>query len=197
MKPTIQRIIEFQRLLLQFSHIERVLHRRHKDTYIHENDTEHSYNLAMTAWYISNWFPELDKNKVIRFAMIHDMVEVYAGDTYIYGTEEELASKHQREIDALKKLQNEWSDFPDLTNDIFNYELRDSKEARFVYALDKIMPVMLIYISDGYSWKKNHVTVKMLYEKKKEQVAQSPEILPYFNALHELLLKHPEMINEY
>lgn len=194
MKPTIHRLLDLQRLLLDFSNIERVLHRRRREALQMENDTEHSYDLAMTAWYLSQWFPKLDQNKIIRYALVHDFVEVHAGDTFTYGSAEALATKEKREAEALQKLQNEWGDFKELTKEIVEYESLESNEAKFVYALDKIMPVMMIYIHEGYSWKEHGITAKMLYDKKKEQVSKSPEIYPYFIELHDLLMDHPEII---
>lgn len=194
MKPTLQRLLELQRLLLDFSNVERVLHRRRSDQLQMENDTEHSYDLAMTAWYLAKWFPNLDKDKIIKFALVHDFVEVHAGDTFTYGSPEDIASKEQREAEALKKLQGDWSDFSDLTKEIIEYESLKGSEAKFVYALDKLMPIMMIYIHDGYSWKEHGITAKMLYDKKKAQVAKSPEIYPYFVELHDLLMSHPEII---
>lgn len=194
MKPTIERLLELQKLLLEFSNVERVLHRRRNNELQMENDTEHSYDLAMTAWYLTKWYPHLDKNKIIKYALVHDFVEVHAGDTFTYGSEESLASKDKREADALRKLQKEWSDFDELTDEIVRYESLADEEAKFVYALDKIMPVMMIFIHDGYSWKEHKITAKMLYDKKKNQVVQSPEIYPYFIELHDLLLKHPEIV---
>lgn len=146
-KPDIHRVIEFQKLLLQFAHVERVTHRKHKDSVIQENDTEHSYNLAMTAWFMAEYFPELDRDLIIRLALVHDMVEIHAGDTYIYADTEVLATKRDREAQALQQLKADWSDFPEMTQHIEDYEHRTSAESRFVYALDKIMPMMLIYIN--------------------------------------------------
>lgn len=197
MQPDILRLIELQQLLLQFSQVERRNHRKHQDAMIYENDTEHSYNLAMTAWFLAGWFPELDKDKIIRYALVHDMVEVHAGDTFIYGKPEELASKAKRETDALKKLSKDWADFEELTQTIEIYEECVDDEAKFVYALDKLMPIMQIYIHDGYSWNVDKVTAKMLYDAKVDKVRKSPEITPYFEQLNSLLLEHPELIRPY
>lgn len=194
MKPDINRLLELQKLLLSFSQVERTVHRKHAGDYILENDTEHSYNLAMTAWFLAEWFPELDKDLVIRYALAHDLVEVHAGDTYIYGSEAELSSKKSRETDALRQLTTDWHDFDDMTNTIEAYENRHDPESKFVYALDKIMPILLIYLHDGYSWEKSGVTVAMLYDAKIEKVRESAEILPYFEQLHELLLSRPDVI---
>jgi 5'-deoxynucleotidase YfbR-like HD superfamily hydrolase len=196
-KPTIQRLIELQRLLLQFSQVERRNHRKHRQDYIFENDTEHSYNLAMTAWFLAKWFPKLNRDKIIRYALAHDFVEVHAGDTFVYGSQQELASKAQREADAIKKLSKDWADFGELTETIEAYETRADDEAKFVYALDKIMPIMLVYLHDGYSWKVDNITAKMLYDAKIKKVALSPEISHYFKQLNTLLLEHPEIIRSH
>ncbi len=196
MQPDIHRLIELQKLLLQFSHVERRVHRKHHDAVIYENDTEHSYNLAVTAWFLCGWFPDLDRDKVIRYALAHDFVEVHAGDTFIYADAAELATKEAREKEALSQLTHEWGDFEELYKTIALYEKRDDSESRFVYALDKIMPIMLVYIHDGYSWKVDEVTAKMLYDAKIDKVNLSPEIKPYFDQLHSLLLAHPEIIKE-
>ena len=199
MKPDLQRIIELQRLLAKFNEVERAVHRKHLGKFVHENDTEHSYNLAITAWYLASHFPKLDRDLVIRYGLIHDLVEVHAGDTYIYGSAEHLDSKETREAEALKQLESEWPDFKELTDHIHDYEAKKNPESQFIYALDKIMPIMQIYIHDGYSWKKNNVTAKMLHEAKitrLSKVGESPEILSYFKELYALLLERPDLINK-
>ncbi len=194
MDKDLERLIELQRLLLSFSQVDRRVHRKHGEDYILENDTEHSYNLAMTAWYLANWFPELKVDLILKYALVHDLVEVHAGDTYVYGTADELSSKEQREAEALKKLESDWPDFPDMHQTIHAYEKRLDAESKFVYALDKIMPIILIYIHDGYTWKKEGVTVEMLHDAKFDKISVSPEILPYFTKLHALLTQRPDLI---
>jgi len=194
MKADINRLLELQQLLVAFSQVDRMNHRKHGEKFVPENDTEHSYNLAITAWYLSRWFPKLDKDLLIRYALVHDLVEVHAGDTYIYGSESELASKQQREAKALEKLKSDWDDFADMSSTIEDYELRKDSESRFIYALDKLMPIMMIYVHDGYTWKQENVTVDMLHRAKIEKVKLSPEILPYFEELHKLLLSRPDLI---
>jgi putative hydrolase of HD superfamily len=196
MQPDIHRLIELQKLLADFTQVERAVHRTHLGRNVPENDAEHSYNLAMTAWYLSAWFPELNKDSLIRYSLIHDLVEVHAGDTSVYGTKESLASKDAREAAAFKRLKKEWRDFSDMLESIQMYESRTNAEAKFVYALDKLMPIMLVYLHDGYSWKKANITIDMLHDVKLTKISTSPEILPYYTQIHALLLEHPEIIKK-
>ncbi len=184
-------LISFTKLLDEFRAVERVIRVTGQVRY--ENDTEHSYNLAMLAWYIvSSTKTNLDTDKVIRYALVHDFLEVYAGDTYIY-TEDQahLDSKHQREAAAIVKLRETLTEFPDLHVAIEAYESRNDAESRFVYALDKIEPIIHLYLDNGRTWKEEKVTLQMLYENKKDKVALSPEIKAYFDELM-LLLKSKE-----
>ena len=196
MNPDITRLLELQKLLAAFNQVERVTHRKHGHEYVKENDTEHSYNLAITAWFLAQSFPDLDLQLLLKYSLVHDLVEVYAGDTYIYGDDADLQSKPQREADALARLENEWDDFDEMILAIKDYENKANAEARFVYALDKVMPIMLIYIHDGYTWKQEDVTAAMLYTAKRDKVALSPEIMPYFESIYNLLLSNPELIRK-
>jgi len=189
--PPLERLLELQRLLFDFRNVKRVVNLPNAEA---ENDIEHSYSLAMTAWYIAQYFPELDRDTIIRYSLIHDLVEVHAGDTYIYADAATLASKQQREADALQKLTQDWQDFPELSADIAAYEKLDTPESAFVYALDKIMPIMVIYIGEGYTWKLEKITLEMLHDKKKDKISISPEIMHYYTALYELLQKSPHLI---
>jgi putative hydrolase of HD superfamily len=187
-KPDIHRVIEFHSLLLQFQGIKRIVNL--PETFEQENDIEHSYSLAMMAWFLCQYFPELDRDTVIRYALVHDLVEVHAGDTYIFADATQLDSKAEREAAALKKLVADWPDFPELTKEIVAYEAHSTPEAKFVYALDKVMPVIVIYLSKGYTWQKEGITPEQLHEIKKHKIAVSPEIQPYYDQLYKLTLEN-------
>lgn len=185
-KPDIHRLIAFHALLLQFQAIERVT--QVPPHFRQENDTEHSYNLALAAWFLAGVFPELNRDQLIRFALVHDLVEVHAGDTYIYADAATLSTKQAREAAALEQLAGDWPDFPDLIATIREYERQDSQEAKFVYALDKIMPIILLYLGKGHTWRQEHITRAQLHETKRHKVAVSPAINDYYEQLHELLI---------
>lgn len=195
-RPNIERVIELHRLLLDFRNIERVVHLKKDTNHVQENDVEHSYFLAMAAWFLADYFPELDRDLLIRFALAHDLVEVHAGDTYIFADEKTMASKHKRETAALQKLQKDWPDFLGLTSTIEDYESKASPESHFIYALDKIMPIIAIFISEGHTWQNEELTLKALHQNKLPKVSSSPEVNHYYDQLYELLKKNTHLFHK-
>jgi putative hydrolase of HD superfamily len=148
----------------------------------------------MTAMYLAPHFPKLDVNLLIKYALVHDLVEVHAGDTYVFATEDVLSTKAEREAAAQQKLAKEWNDFPIMNTLIEQYEMKADKETSFIYALDKLMPVMQIFINEGYTWKQERLTLDKLHKHKKDKVSNSPEILFYYDQLIDLLKANPELI---
>jgi putative hydrolase of HD superfamily len=193
-RQPLSKLQSFVNLMTAFAKVERVY--KFPGTERRENDQEHSYLLAMTAWYLieSNGL-SLTLEKVLRYALAHDVVEVYAGDTYIYSTDEgQLSSKPAREEAAAEQLKTEYPEFKGLHMALTAYVRREETEARFVYALDKILPLLLIYSDGGRSWREHGVTLEMLVSNKTEKVAISPDIQPYFDDLVEILSNNEKEI---
>ena len=71
---------------------------------------------------------------------------------------------------------------------------KEDPESRFVYALDKIEPVIKLYLDGGWTWKEKKVTLEMVYENKKDKVALSPEIKAYFDEFMGLLRKEEKSL---
>lgn len=187
-KPDIHRLLEFQRLLLQFQAIERRIHVP-PGTAALENDSEHSYGLAMIGWYLAQYFPELDRDRIIRIALAHDIIEIHAGDTYSYSEQHILDDKETREKLALEQLEADWRDFPEMLEAIHDYKAKDSPEAKFVYALDKLHPALIDYTNEGRGWRELGITAQMFRKEKDKKVPISPQINEYMDQLHELLSK--------
>lgn len=181
----IQDLLTFHRFLETFRKVERV-------TFIDgrlEGDAEHSYALAMLGWYICEKEKlSLDTSKVIRYALVHDLVEVYAGDTFLYTKDAEFAaSKEQREKDAFIRIRAEFADFDEMLEAIEAYEKHADAESRFVYSLDKIQPLLTIYEDGGKAWKKYELGLSDIIDKKKEQVALDATIEKYYEEMIALL----------
>lgn len=154
-------ILQFMQLLINFQHIERVAYVQgfHRA----ENDAEHSYQLAMLARFVvTDNTLDLDIHKVLMYALVHDLVEVHAGDTFAFTKDETLrASKKQREGAALEQIKKDFPQFTSLTDAIQNYEDKIDPESNFVYALDKIIPDFNTLLG-GWNYIKNNTTIEEL-----------------------------------
>ena len=192
------RLLDFQKLLLQFLDIERLIYLPDaKKVDRLETDTEHSYHLAMLAWYTCGIFTNLDRDKVIRYALAHDIVEIHAGDVMAVGrTDAEQQAKQEREAKALARLKKDWPDFKDLTTTIELYEKQADSEAIFVKALDKLTPMLLQILSEGKTWKKYDIKRSTIVELKDRTTANSPEITKIWQEFKRTIEAHDEWFNE-
>jgi putative hydrolase of HD superfamily len=179
--PSIDRIAELQQFIADFAKVKRAIHLA--DNGLPENDVEHSFGLAMTCWYLHEKIaPELDLEKIFKYALSHDVVEVHAGDTYVFD-KKAVATKQKRERDAMEQLKQEWKDFTDLTEFTEGYADKRSNEAKFVYAVDKMLPLIIIELHDAKRiWDDKQVTLEMERENKKTMLT-SEIIAPYYEKI--------------
>jgi putative hydrolases of HD superfamily len=126
----------------------------------HENSAEHSWHLAVAALLLAEHANEpIDTARVIRMALVHDLVEIDAGDTFIYDTAANLekAAKEEKAADRIFGLlpsgqRDEWRA---LWNE---FEQRETAEAKFANALDRLLPVLHNYFTECRSWKEHGIT---------------------------------------
>lgn len=162
-----------------------------------ENDAEHSFQLALIAWYlIEKQNLSLNKEKVLLYALCHDLPEAYTGDVSFYRTKEEDVSKKELEKEAVKQLLKDHPDFPSLNATITSYEKMNDEESKFVYALDKILPILNIRLDEGRSWEHLNISFEMLYEGKRDKVAHDPTVQEYFVLVVELLKENPHLFRQ-
>lgn len=179
-------LLEFVRFTHLLQKVDRVVLVNGKNEW--ENDSEHSFQLALTAWYIiEHGKLDLDLGKVICMALVHDLVEAYAGDTFIYDSPEVLATKEQREKEAMERIRSDFSAFTSLHQLIEEYEAKKTHESRFVYALDKLLPILNIYTDEGRTWHKEGITLDRLLEAKTDKISLSPEIVPFYEEMAAIL----------
>ena len=187
MGTNLPKIFKFAELLNNFRDIKRGVLVNGTERW--ENDIEHVCMLALMADYIiSVENLNLDRAKVMRYCLAHDLVEIYAGDTYAYSTDKEYVnSKKDRELAAYKRLTTEFPEHKEFLKNIEGYEVMLDEEARFVYALDKLYPSLNIYLDNGNSWKKNKVGLSDVIAYKGEKMKFSPVVQKYWDELRELL----------
>lgn len=131
-----------QQLVTAFSLVER--NHLIPGTERHETDVEHSFSVAMLAWFICDKYNlPLNREKVLKYALSHDFVEVYAGDVSAFASPQKRQQKMVAEAIALKRLTKEFSAFPDLVATLQNYEKRRDDESLFVWTVDKLQALIL------------------------------------------------------
>jgi putative hydrolase of HD superfamily len=185
----LQKVINFYKLLNGFQRVVRVGHVPGEDR--HENDVEHSYTLAMTAWYVIETFKlDLNVDKAIRYSLIHDLVEVYAGDVDAFTKNPELLEKkHEKEKEAMEKLAVEFPEALGIHTLIDQYETRNDPESVFVHALDKLMPFINQYVQDGRTIQSEGLSYSQVVTQKREKTSKSPEITKLLEQLISLVDK--------
>lgn len=133
-----------------------------------ENDAEHSFHVASMAIFLEEISDfEVDINKVVKMLLIHDYVEIFAGDTYAYN-EDRKVGQFQREKDAMDKLKEYLSENNGklLESLWLEFEERQTNEAKFAVAMDRLQPILSnIYRNDGGTWKVNQVKISQVFER--------------------------------
>ena len=116
-----------------------------------ENDAEHSFMLGLVAVPLAErYYPELDSGLVAKYALVHDLVESYVGDTPTYDIDEAgLKTKVDMEQAGRQQLKKEYLHLaPSLVALVEDYEEQASPEARFVRIVDKLMPTVIQFADD-------------------------------------------------
>ncbi|HLC91665.1 MAG TPA: HD domain-containing protein [Candidatus Saccharimonadales bacterium] len=195
-QPSFEDLEDFlQNLILPFYEIERDLSlpiQNHRN----ENDAEHSWGLAVMALSLAPQIdPDLDIGKVTIYAVIHDLVEIFAGDTSVWAEQKHLDSKQSREKEAMKLLATRFSKFPYLIKSIQDYNKKDNSEAKFVYALDKFLALLTLYKDKGYYYLRGRIT-KQRFDKQfvlhRKKAHSHPDIAYYYEQLVKSFDNHPE-----
>lgn len=159
-----------------------------------ENDSEHSYQVALTALYIiESERLELNPYRAMGLALMHDILEVHSGDTPIFAEGEVQSTKAQREMDAIEQLRKDWPQMPLMMELIDEYEARQTPESKFIYALDKLLPIVNNYLDNGRNWKHNAVSLKQLVAAKQHKVAGDDTIKYFYDQLITILKKRPDL----
>lgn len=143
-----------------------------------EDDAAHSWHLAVMAMILEEYSAEkIDVNRVIKIALVHDLVEVYAGDTFAYDSKG-YEDKEQREKDAADKLFGilEPSQGAQIRALWDEFEAGETAEARYANAIDRIQPLLLNYLTDGHTWKQGGVTSAQVYKRMDIIRTATPEL---------------------
>ena len=190
-----QSVISLGQLVLQFARTNRATY--HEDGVTVESDTDHTIMLAVIACACAERFaPTLNRGRIAELALVHDLVEVYAKDTPTLKPLDKKGAqdKKVREKKAFKKIKDNFGAiFPWVHQTIHEYESLTSPEARFIKAVDKIMPKITSILNKGTTEKnagfsESEVLEKM-YANQQKNIAVWASEWPEIIAIYENLAK--------
>ena len=143
-----------------------------------ENDAEHAWHMAVMVLLLAEYANEpIDPLKTISMLLIHDLVEVYSGDTYAYD-EKGKESQRERELAAADRLygllpEDQGAELRALWDE---FEERKTPEARFARTMDNLQPMMLNHATGGISWTEHGVALSQIL-RRNERTAEGSELL--------------------
>ncbi len=153
---------------LEIDKAKNVFRQTHITDYVrNENDAEHGWHMAVMAYLLREYSNEqVDILKVIVMCLIHDIVEIDAGDTYAYDTEN-LKTQKAREEAAKERI---FSILPndqklELTALFDEFEKNETAEARFAHAMDNLQPLILNHSNGGRDWKIRDIAAEQVYNR--------------------------------
>ena len=142
-------VVNLGRMALEFGRVNRIT--CHEDGTTLESDTDHTVMLGLVACaFAERYLPALDRGKIAQYALVHDLPEVYAGDTPTLRALSGDAKKEkaQREADAMGRIMAEMAELPWVGLTLAHYEDRVDDEARYVKAMDKLLPKITHILND-------------------------------------------------
>ena len=163
-----------------------------------ENDAEHAWHMAMMIYLLKEYSnKKIDLAKAMMMALIHDIVEIDAGDTYAYDTKG-LESQKEREERAAKRIfgmlpEDQCNELRALFDE---FEAGISPEARFVKVMDNLQPLLLNHSNGGKDWREHKVTKSKVVDRQQTSKLGSEEIWEYTKELIDDNVKKGNIIDK-
>ena len=154
-----------------------------------ENDAEHAWHMAVMAYLLREYAnEEVDITKVMLMCLIHDIVEIEAGDTYAYDAEN-LKTQKAREDAAKEKLysmlpEDQKREFTALFDEFEEYK---TPEAKYAHAMDNLQPLILNDSNNGGDWKDHGVTAEQVYGRQRKTRLGSEKL---YEVTDQIIQKH-------
>ena len=143
-----------------------------------ENSAEHSWQGAIAAMVLQDYYPEkLKMEKVISMLLIHDLGEIYAGDTWVFDDEKKVHS-HDRELESIEKTMSLLPEekYLNMKNLWLEFEKGQSAEARYARVIDALVPLINHLEVSELNYNPDNISADMVLEKKKFIKSESEEL---------------------
>ncbi len=171
---------------LEIDKLKNIFRQTHlSDNGRNENDAEHSWHMAIMAYILKEYSnEEIDIAKVMLMCLIHDIVEIDAGDTYAYDSDA-LQSQKAREDRAKQRI---FSILPaeqakELIALFDEFEAYETAESKFAHAMDNIQPLILNNSNNGGDWREHNVTVEQIYKRQSKTKSGSEKLFEITDAI--------------
>lgn len=136
----------------------------------------------MLCWMlIDEYSLKLDVNKVVRYALLHDLPEVYAGDTSLYASQTKKDNAKRNETKAIKTLIKKFPKQKSLWSDLQEYEKKKDAESRFAYMIEKLEPGLVIILSPSGKSVKRKAPLEWAIQEKQKKVGNIDTVAQFFN----------------
>ena len=143
-----------------------------------ENSAEHSWQGAIAAMVLQDYYPEkLNMEKVMSMLLIHDLGEIYAGDTWVFDDQKKLHS-HDRELESIEKTMSILPEekYLNMKNSWLEFEKGQSAEARYARVIDALVPLINHLEVSEVNYNPDQISSDMVLEKKKLIQSESEEL---------------------
>ena len=152
-----------------------------------EGDAEHAWHLAVMAFLLADYAnEEIDVLKTVKMVLLHDVVEIDAGDTYAYDTEGSKTKRirEERAADRIYGMlpEDQKQEYRALWEE---FEKRETPEAKFANTLDKVQPVLLNHASGGKSWREHGIKKEQILNRNRTTHEGSETLWDYIRTLIE------------
>jgi putative hydrolases of HD superfamily len=151
-----------------------------------ENSAEHSWHLAMACWSLSNSLDlGLSEEKLLKLALVHDLGEIDAGDTFLYSSNRDSA--HESERQCVNRIANHQGNaIPDLSALWEEQECGTSREAKLLKVVDRLLPFLHNIASKGKTWQELHIRKSQVLKAHAFIAEDFPEIHSWMKEMIEL-----------
>lgn len=180
-----KRLEEQLKFVLEIDKEKEILRQTHLTSGRRENDAEHAWHMAIMIYLLKEYAnEEFDLAKAMMMALIHDVVEIDAGDTYAYDAAG-LATQQEREAKAAERIYGLLPE--DQKNELRvlfeEFEEGKTPEAKFAHVMDNLQPMMLNDSHGGSDWKERGVAKSQIYKRNRNTGAGSEALWQYIQEM--------------
>ena len=185
--------------ILEIDKEKNILRQTHLTGYTRqENDAEHAWHMAIMIYLLKEYSnEEFDVAKAMMMALIHDIVEIDAGDTYAYDVENKK-TQEEREKKAAERIfgilpEDQQKELKGLFEE---FEAGETKEAKFVRAMDNLQPLLLNDSNNGEDWKRHGIRKSQVLKRQEKTKPGSEEIWDFSVKLVQENVKKGNLIDK-